>query len=248
MKTNTLAHKAVLIRFQGSQFIGNPRDNTLTAEVEAAHGTGAKLISVRKKIMQGAELNKCAATLQECRATFERLSAPWLDGGIRIIPARQFVNVKTKLEEKTRDFLAAVDAFCSQRDAIMARDNSPTRLNGAWRESDYPTASELRAKFAATLETLPVATDFRCEGVDSATLDEMEKQANEMLETRTRDAKRELLARVAERLSQLTGKLATFKPSDKSGRFHDARDHGATRGGRGQNQIWARRWLTVAVG
>lgn len=222
MKTNTLASKAVLIRLSAGAFIGAPRDKVLTAELEAAHNTAAKVLSVRKKIMQGAELNLCAAKLQELRATFERLSAPWLDGGLRIVAAREIVNVKTKMEETRRIYLAAVDAFCSKRDEIMQRDNSPTRLNGAFRASDYPSESELRAKFYADLEILPVPADFRTEGIDASLAREIQSAADAMTENRLKAAKTDLLARVAERLGELSAKLAKFKPSDKTGRFHDA--------------------------
>ncbi len=220
MKTNTLSSKAVLIRLQASAFIGNPRDNVLTAEVENSHGTGAKLISVRKKIMQGKELNLCAARLQALRQTFENLSAPWLDGGIRIVPARKIVDVKVKIEASKREFLDAVENFCAKRDEIMNRDNSPDRLNGAWRASDYPTRAELRAKFGATLEFMPVATDFRTDGIDQGVADEIQKEANRMIAERTKEAKRELLARVAEKLSSLTAKLATHENGKT--RFHDS--------------------------
>jgi len=218
MKTNTLAHKAVLIRLSAGAFIGNPRDNALTAEVEHTHGTGAKLISVRKKIMQGAELNKCAATLQELRVTFERLSAPWLDGGLRIVPSKSILAVKTKIEEKKRDYFAAVENFVAKRDEIMNRDNSPQRLNGAWRASDYPTMSELRAKFYAELEVLPVQTDFRCE-IDSAIAAEIESEAERMTAERIKTAKADLLARAVEKLTHLAPKLA---PAKEKERFHDS--------------------------
>ncbi len=175
--------------------------------------------SVRKKIMQGAELLLCGSTLQAAREMSERLSAPWLKG-MGIIPAKQVVTYKTEVDAKIRDFFAAADAFCAKRDEIIARDRHD--LNGAFRESDYPTASELRAKFYAEIAFEPVATDFRCEGIDAQDLAEMQRSANAAIETRVREAKRDLCARLAERLVELTDKLNAFKPSDKKGRFHDA--------------------------
>ncbi len=215
--TSLLASKAVLFKLATSSFVGNMRDNPLTGEIRDAHNTEAKRISVRKNIMQGKELNKVQATLQKVRLLAETLSAPWLDGGLRIMSAKALVDAKVKIEEAKRDFYVAVDEFVAAYDDIIARDR--VALNGTFRITDYPKAHELRGKFKATLEFFPIASDFRVEGINDAVKAELQAEMEKLTLERVADAKKELANRIREKVSALSNKLATM--TDGS-RFHES--------------------------
>lgn len=212
-----LSSRAVLIRLWTSAFIGNPCDKALTSEVEAGHGTEAKRISVRKRIMQGKELNAVAASLQALRKTSEKLSAPWLDGGLRIVAAKSLIAAKLEIEAGIRAFHATVDSFIDSYDAILANDRKA--LNGTFNLCDYLTPQALRTRFAARLEILPIASDFRVEGIDSVVKAELEAEMNRVTAARVIDAKRDLVARIQETVSALSARLATLT---KDSRFHDS--------------------------
>ncbi len=206
--TSLLASKAVLFRLFTSSFAGNMRDNPLTTEVSADHKTESKRISVRKNIMQGKELNAVMASLQSLRALSEKLSAPWLDGGLRIMSAKALVDAKMQIEAGKRKFIEKVDDFIAAYDAIIARDR--IALNGTFRAQDYPSKESLRARFAARLEFFPIASDFRVEGIDAAVRDELTAEMEKLTAGRVSDAKRELIERIREKVSALSTKLATM--------------------------------------
>ncbi len=198
-------------------FIGNPMDKGLTAEVESNHGIATqRKISVRKKIMQGSELSAVAAAAQRVRLVTEKLSAPWLDGGLRIVASKSLIDAKLKIEKEIRDFEATVEGFLSARDSIIARDR--VDLNGTFRESDYPSAHSLRSKFSARLEVLPLPTnDFRVEGIADSICAELAAEMESNTLARVTDAKRDLIGRIRERVATLASKLAAM---NNESRFH----------------------------
>lgn len=213
-----LHSRAVLFRLFTSQFIGNPQDKTLIGEVESEHKIqGKRLISVRKKIMQGKELNAVSASLQRVRLTAEKLSAPWLDGGLRIVSAARMIEAKREIDKEIRAFEDCVNAFISAYSDIIDRDR--VALNGTFTLSDYPSKDTLRAKFGARLEIMPLpsVSDFRVDGISDAVCEQLREEMENATAQRVIDAKRDLLARVSAKVSHLSDKLANM--TEKS-RFH----------------------------
>jgi hypothetical protein len=208
MKASQLRDRAIIARLSVSCFIGNPRDKALTSEVEKDHNTEAKRISVRKRIMQGAELNGAIAASQTLRKTFERVSLPWLDGGFRLIPSVNFIAAKQEIDAAIAVFLAASADFIGKRKEIIERDK--VALNGTFNANDYPSESELRAKFAATLECSPIPTvnaDWRIAGIDAQTAQEIAQSVEAATLARLAEGKKELLANMRQAIAHLAGKL-----------------------------------------
>ncbi len=231
MNTNStvsmLNHRTVLIRLSAGAFIGNPQDKSLISEVEGNHNlTETKRISVRKKIMQGKEISLCSSTLQNVRLAFEHVSAPWLDGGFRIVKASNLIAAKIKINDAIREFETAVDSFVNARDVIIDRDR--VALNGTFKITDYPTASELRAKFYAKLEVsqLPPA-DFRVEGLADEVCAQLQIEMEQNTLSRVIEAKRDLITRIQDRVSSLVNKLENM-PSDNASRKEKIRFHAST--------------------
>lgn len=211
---NALSSKAILIKLYTSAFIGNPRDKKLTAQVEASNHTEAKRISVRKKICQGPELNKVSTALNRVRLLTERKTSPWLDGGIRIIPAKKYVETKLEIEAAIREFFVAVDEMVNALfSVIIPRDQ--VALNGTFDIADYPSADELRSKFAAKLEAMPIPTDFRVEGIDDSTREAMQTELEKLSAERVKDAKREIVSRMLEKVKHLGAKLSAMSDTER---------------------------------
>lgn len=213
-----LHSRAVLFRLFTSQFIGNPQDKSLIRDLEMKHNLMEdKRLSVRKKIMQGKELNAVSASLQRVRLTAEKLSAPWLDGGLRIVSSARMIEAKREIDAEIRKFEETVEAFISAYDEIIDRDR--VALNGTFTLSNYPSKDTLRAKFGARLEIMPLpsVSDFRVDGVADAVCEQLREEMETATAQRVIDAKRDLLARVSAKVAHLSDKLANM--TEKS-RFH----------------------------
>lgn len=167
--------------------------------------------------MQGKELNAVSASLQRVRLLFESLTAPWQDGGYRIISAARMIEAKREIDTEIRAFEDTVNAFISAYYDIIDRDR--VALNGTFSISDYPSKDTLRAKFGARLEIMPLpsVSDFRVDGVADAVCEQLREEMENATAQRVIDAKRDLLARVSAKVSHLSDKLANM--TEKS-RFH----------------------------
>lgn len=209
VKPAELVNRCLLAKLSVSCFVGNPRDKELTAEVESDKNTEHKRLSVRKRIMQGKELNACLTTAQALRKEFETLSLPWFDGGFRLIPSVKFIETKQALDKRIEAFDTAVADFLRCYDSIIARDR--IALGATFNASDYPSQAELRGKFSARLECspLPIANkDWRVAGIDSQIAATIAKQVEEQTEQRLAVGKAELLNRAKEEIKHLAERLA----------------------------------------
>ncbi len=211
---NALSAKAILLKLSTSAFIGNPRDKKLTEQAQADNHTEDKRLSVRKQICRGPELNKVSTLLQRVRLLFERKSSPWFDGGIRILPARNFVATKLEIETAIREFNSAVEEFVTALPVtIIPRDQKA--LNGTFDIADYPSQDELRAKFGAKLEAMPIPTDFRVEGIDDSVREAMQGELDKVSSERVKDAKREIISRLLEKVKHLSSKLNSTNEEER---------------------------------
>lgn len=199
-------------------FIGNPMDKDLTAEVTTTHGvSGQKRLSVRKRIMQGEELNAVINAAQKLRITHAAISRPWFDGGVRVIPSVSFMETSQKMGTLRDAFDAAVDKFIANYDLILQRDKQ--ELNGTFDISDYPQRAELKAKFAADFKFLPIPTnsDFRVDGLSDETMNKLRADMEKDIAEKMRAGDCELLQRLKDEVSHLLTRLTVKNASGNYG-------------------------------
>ena len=219
IEVNTLSHKTVLAQFSTSCFTGNKKDKRLTAQMETAnHISENDRVSGRKYVMKGKRLDAVRAAIQRVRQTWESATAPWLDGGFRIVSAKRITDLKIAFEAGKREVESAVDALIDERDEIVRHDRQV--LNSAFNSADYPRAQALRGMFQVCLDFHPVETDFRTEGIDQSVQDEIARSLFSATDRRIKEAKADLLARLTEKLAHLSGKLAPAAKGTKT-RLHD---------------------------
>jgi hypothetical protein len=198
-------------------FIGNPQDKTLTAEVTTSHGVGGqKRLSVRKRIMQGDELNAVISAAQKLRLTHAAVSRPWFDGGTRAIPASAFIQIKQDMNALVSSYMSAVEKFINNYDLILARDKQ--ELNGTFDIADYPSREELEGKFAVSIEFMPIPTakDFRVDGLSDETLAQLQSDMEKGIAERMKSGDAELLQRLKDEVAHLLQRLTV---KNKNGQF-----------------------------
>lgn len=216
MKTSALNARSLLVHVSIATWIGNPRDKSLTSELESTHRTDRQTLSVRKRIMKSSELDAVLAFGNRIRKEFESLSRPWFDGGFRLVPSAKFVQTKQRLDTLIDAFNASANEFIACYDSIKERDK--IRLNGTYDETDYPTRAELRAKFRAVINvsSLPVVSDdWRIAGIDEETRQNIAAQIEAETDQRIAAGNKEMLAAIRDAIAHLSSRLkdsdATFK-------------------------------------
>lgn len=216
MKSAVLNARSLLVHVFVSTYIGNPKDKTLTSNVETDHKMERNRASVRKRVMVSSELNNVLNVAGKIRKEFEAHSLPWLDGGFRLVPSTKFIETKQRIDVLIGKFNDAVAEFIACYDSIKAADR--IALNGTFDEADYPNRDELRAKFCAQIKTMPlpiVSTDWRVDGIDAQMQADIARQVEEQTAERLANGKRALLTDIKTALVHLANRLkdadATFK-------------------------------------
>lgn len=211
-----LSEKAMLVSIRIGDWSGRALDRTITNEVNATHGASADAGRYNKALVAPSALAEITAIANKARKMHYSLSLPWLDDGTRIMSSAGYLEFAKQLRDVKAEFDAAVTKFLDDYPAHI--NAARARLNGMFRETDYPSVDDLRARyrFERRIWPMPAATDFRVDIGDEAQAairSDIEAQLNAAMSGAMRDAFR----RVAETVGAMAAKLAEFKPAARKG-------------------------------
>jgi hypothetical protein len=177
--TSPLVSKATLLTVNMSQWTARKLDREVTDEVNTSHHASADAGRYNKLLVEKHRLEELTQIRSEVRAVIEANTKPWLTKGPRILPNMLYQATCDKLRELSRKHDAAADLFAAEFGAAMEERKS--KLNGLFKESDYPSVSEIRSKFSLTFKICPIAEadgfsdDFRTQ-LDQDTLDDIKAE------------------------------------------------------------------------
>jgi hypothetical protein len=199
-----LTERALLAALTIREWRGRRRDQDVTDRVARDHGADRKLGCFTKALLPKSYLARIAHVRTEARTTHHRLTLPWCDDGLRILPVDLHLDymdrlrlLRSRFDDAVADFLAAYDE---------AKTAARTALGSLYRDADYPSSRRLRAAFSldVKLQPLPTGRDWRidlpADAVERIRLD---------LETRLHDAQRLALADLYRRLAAVVSRMAT---------------------------------------
>lgn len=213
---SNLSESAMLVSVTISQWSGRKLDAAVTAEVNRSHGASADAGRYNKSLIANDALASILAISNRARKIHYARSLPWLDNGARIMSAAGYLEFAKELRDVSAEFDAAVSDFVGNYSAYV--EAARVRLNGMFKETDYPAASDIasRFRFEKRIWPLPSAADFRVtvgEGEQAIIRAEIEAQTRDALNGAMADA----FKRVAEHVGNMAAKLADFKPADGKG-------------------------------
>ncbi|WP_460450321.1 DUF3150 domain-containing protein [Alsobacter sp. SYSU BS001988] len=208
---NLLSTRAMLAGVRISQWSARKLDRKVTDEVNTAHGASADAGRFNKALLDKASMAAVVKAASEARTFHYARTLPWLDDGVRILPAAAFADYSNAMRRIKADFESAVDEFVL--DYARAVEAARIRLNGMFNAADYPPESEIRARFTFSTRILPVpdATDFRVDLADAQAADirdAIEASAQEALEFAMADVRDRMLRTVG----AMAEKLAAYRP------------------------------------
>lgn len=221
MTTARLNERAMLAELSISQWSARRLDKQITDEVNREHGAAADAGRYNKLLLDKSATAAIQQAASAARAEHYRLTLPWNDAGARILSARAFMDYTKAISPHREAFEREVAAFLNNYDDYV-RD-ARRRLNGMFREEDYPTREQITQKFAFSVDVWPMpdASDFRADltadQVDAIRAD-IERRTKDALAKATRDA----WERVAERVGAMIERLSAYDPDAKTGTFRDS--------------------------
>lgn len=157
-----IAHKAMLASVHISMWTATKHDRKVSRDVANRNGAGERAGRYNKQLLMGAEkLEELRTLAGQVRQYFYRITLPWSDEGLRLLPSHFLFELKAKMREFERIFENGVDQFLAVYPDYIREARA--ELGGLFREEDYPSADKLRDKFHVKLEVLPfpMGEDYR---------------------------------------------------------------------------------------
>lgn len=159
-----ITHKAMLAAVHISVWTATKHDRKVSREVADQNGARERAGRYNKQLLMGtSKLEDLRSLAGQIRQHFYRVTLPWSDEGLRLLPSHFLFELKAKMREFEREFNDGIESFLLVYPEYIREARS--ELGGLFREEDYPTAEKLRDKFSVNLDILPfpAGEDFRVE-------------------------------------------------------------------------------------
>jgi hypothetical protein len=198
-----LSRKAVLVSVNISQWTARKVDKAVTEKVNADHEAANDAGRYNKLLIDSKHLSKLTALVRQARELHYTMTLPWMDEGPRILANVLFVDFSNQFRTIKREFEREAATFTANYATYV--DERRKQLGRMFKDSDYPSPTEMRKRFKMDLVVLPLpdAGDFRVEQLDDDIVDQLR---NELAET-TRDVERHTLQETARQIVEVVGHM-----------------------------------------
>ncbi len=217
MTTNTstkLSNKAMLVNLNISQWTARKYDRKVTKKIEDdfnTHDSGRfnKILIAQEKIKG---IQKVAG---EAREYHYEQTLPWGDNGARILPASNYMDYTSKIREFKSQFESEVSIFLDNYPTF--KEDAKQRLNGMFKEEDYPGYADIVNKYNFSMSVLPMpdAEDFRVD-LQGDEVSRIQHEIELKVQEAQANAMKDLWDRLYEKVKRMADKL-----SDEKGIFRD---------------------------
>ena len=210
MTPSSIHARALLVSLRISAWTARRYDKKISEQVARDHSATPDAGRYNKMLLAGdaASYKAVMSAVTAARNTHYTQTLAWSDEGPRLLPTDNLDAYTAAMREAQRVFDEALDTFLADYPALQ--ENARVRLNGMYRDEDYPSVEELRRKFAFAIDYLPLpaSEDFRC-ALPAAERERIERSLNDRVNEATVMAQRDAWQRlytcvehVYERLSQ----------------------------------------------
>jgi hypothetical protein len=212
--TYKLSDKAMLVVVNVSTWTASKLDKTQTDKATHDARAHSKALRVNKSLLPDNALADVTTAKGALRTFNYAQTSPWLDDGARILASKNFSTWRDGIEERKTTFIAEVDKFLAQYEAL--REKAPSFLGDAFNPIDYPTRDKLEKKFGCDVTVLPMpdAKDWRVDVGDrerDRIQRDIEARTKQALHGITLDAFKRTAKIVGNMVERLTDADATFR-------------------------------------
>ena len=211
----SFSHTAMLVSLNVRAYSARKEDKKISAEVALNHATTSDAGRYNKVLVAKTALDPVTRAAGSLRTYHYENTLPWLDEGVRILPAANYQTYKTDMVGLRDNFDSAVRVFISTWPEIIA--DAKVRLNGMFNANDYP--ADISSRFGCSVRFMPISdsSDFRVaiSDLERATL---RSQISETLSAAQSVAMRDLWERVAVAVRAMASRLAAYKRDESTGK------------------------------
>jgi hypothetical protein len=208
-----IADRAMLVRLSIGKFNPKRIDKKISREVAQQHGIDEAMGRYEKSIVDTDSLEAARQLESAIRQEHYRRTLPWGEDGARILTSAGYFAYAEFMREAKGKWDPVVDAYLSNWDTFKA--DAKRKLNGAYREEDYPTKAQLRAKFSFTwkVEPVPTANDFRV-SLGANEVAAIRSQIEGNLKATLDEATQEIWVRLKKVVAKMSERLHLYDPQN----------------------------------
>jgi hypothetical protein len=171
VSSSNLSERAMLVQFSTSLWRAVRTDEAVTDEVAKSHNSDRDMGKYKKRLVDRKVLDCVRQPIREAWEIHKTMTLPWQDGGTRVLSSDAYLTYTEKMRKKIALADKALATEFLPNYAKFKRE-AKQKLNGLYREEDYPNENQIASKFGFRLviTPLPSTADFRVK------LPEAEKQ------------------------------------------------------------------------
>lgn len=209
--TNALSTRALLISLNISQWEGRRFDREVTDQVNTQNGAADNAGRYNKALIDPKEMLAIGRVVSATRSGFITRTLPWMNDGTRIANAANYLDIANWVREQRSALEAEVDKFIVRYPALV--EDSKARLSGMFKDSDYPTPSELRQKFSMDTRVMPVPSheDFRVD-MSETQADELRREIEASINNANEVAVRDVFSRITDVAERMVDRMSAYRP------------------------------------
>lgn len=207
MANDTLISRAMLASLRISSWSARKYDKKVTKETNEAHGADQDAGRYNKMLLPGDASSYKALTshVAATRVLHYEQTLAWSDDGWRLLPVANYQKYTDKLRAAKHTYDALLGDFLADYPALQQA--AKIKLNGMYRDEDYPT--DVAGKYGFSIEYNPVPSggDFRVE-LSQAEIDIIATRANDRVKSAFEDAHKDAVKRLYECVARIHERLA----------------------------------------
>lgn len=211
MSVHALTEKAMIANLSISLWQGYRLDKAASAEITAAKGANSDAARVNKHLVAKEALAPIVTAAGAVRTHFYEKTLPWRDNGDRILSRKLYMSFIETHEGLVREFRDAVEHFL---DVVYpsAVEQAEFRMGELFNRDDYPSASELRRRFAINLDidAVTTANDFRV-AIDADHVERVKAGMTAAAEARIAQAQADIWSRIGSAVGYFQQRMADPK-------------------------------------
>jgi hypothetical protein len=208
MANDTLISRAMLASLRISSWSARKYDKRITEETNAAQGAASDAGRYNKMLLPGDASSYKALTshIAGVRVLHYAQTLAWSDDGWRLLPVANYQRYTDKLRDAKHVYDSLLADFLA--DYPQLRQDARVKLNGMYRDDDYPDDVAAKYDFAIEYSPVPSGGDFRVE-LSQAEIDVIATRTESRVKTAFEDAHRDAVKRLYKCVASIHERLAS---------------------------------------
>lgn len=210
-----LSEKTVLANFSISRWGGQHSDRKITKEVQVNNDAQSGTGNYVKRLLPKGATSKIDAVVNASRDFHKTQTLPWMDAGVRILPASRYMEYAGKMKEYRQEFESAVADFVGEYPEFIKQ--SKVRLGKMFNRDDYISPDALHRFYSWELTILPFpdSQDFRVVGTEAFPEQELVRMRKELevkMQSVWNDAMKDTAGRIVDVVQRMSERLKSYRP------------------------------------